>query len=180
MISRPPPVPAAAALALGAAAANRAAMILAIRKAEGTDGPDGYRIMFGGRHFVSYKDHPRSPARFFDRRSLSWKWSSAAGAGQFMAVSPIPGGGSTLINTWDRLAKKLKLPDFTPASQDRAMVELFRERGALDDIDAGRFDIACRKLRREWASLPDAGYGQPERTLAFLRTAFVDAGGTLA
>jgi len=156
------------------AQANIQAFLLTIRTAEGTAGPNGYRTLFGGSLFSDMSDHPRQVKRYGD------KWTSAAGAYQFMAVSPIPGGGSTRVNTWDRISARLGLPDFSPASQDAAAVELIREAGALGDVRAGRFDQALNKCRGIWASLPGAGYGQPERSLDTLRTAYLNAGGTVA
>lgn len=155
------------------------AMLDTIAAAEGTAGPDGYRTLFGGALFTGYGDHPRVAKQFTttDGRKL---WTSAAGRYQFMAVSPIPGGGSTKVDTWDRLKRKLGLPDFSPDSQDRAAIELIREAGALDDVQAGRFDRAVSKLAGTWASLPGAGYSQPERKLAWLADRFTDAGGALA
>jgi muramidase (phage lysozyme) len=161
------------------AAANVSAFLQTIRKAEGTDSDDGYRTMFGYRYFSSYADHPRSPAQFTDSSGVR-KWTSAAGAYQMMAVSPLPGGGSTKVDTWDRMKAKLALPDFSPASQDAAAVALIDGAGALNDVRAGRFDQAIAKVKGIWASLPGAGYGQPERTLDALRIAFTNAGGVLA
>ena len=159
--------------------ANQAAFLQMIRQAEGTAGVNGYRTMFGGRLFNSFDDHPRDPLQFTDKANRRL-WSSAAGAYQFMAVSPIPGGGSTKVDTWDRLAKKLQLADFSPANQDRAALELISEDGALNDVRAGRFDSAVGKVRRTWASMPGAGYAQPERSIEALRTAYLNAGGNLA
>jgi muramidase (phage lysozyme) len=162
-----------------AASRNLAAFLLTIRQAEGTAGPDGYRTMFGHRLFADFNDHPRQPMQFTDASGRRL-WSSAAGAYQFMAISPIPSGGSTRVDTWDRLQRKLGLPDFSPESQDRAAVELLDEAGALADVRAGRFAAAVAKARRTWASLPGAGYGQPERQLAWLQDKFTDAGGVVA
>jgi lysozyme len=161
------------------AAANLAAFLATIRKAEGTAGPNGYRTLFGGALFGGYEDHPRRAARFTDGQGRKL-WTTAAGAYQFMAVSALPDGSFTRVDTWDRLAEKLGLPDFAPESQDRAAVELIREAGALDDVRAGRFAQAVGKVRRIWASLPGAGYAQPEKTIEALRLAYADAGGTIA
>lgn len=155
-------------------AVNVEAFLWAIRKAEGTAGPNGYSTLFGGDLFTGWADHPRTPRRY---GSL---WTTAAGAYQFMAVSPLPGGGTTRVDTWDRIRARLGLPDFSPASQDAAAVELIREAGALADVQAGRFDAAISKVRRIWASLPGAGYSQPEKSLPYLRAAYADAGGVFA
>lgn len=161
------------------AQANLAAFLATIRKAEGTAGPNGYRTLFGGGLFSDFRDHPRRAARFTDKAGRRL-WTSAAGAYQFMAVSPLPDGSSTKVDTWDRLAARLQLPDFSPASQDAAAVELIREAGALDMVRAGEFDAAIGKVRRIWASLPGAGYSQAERSIDALRLAYADAGGTFA
>jgi muramidase (phage lysozyme) len=158
---------------------NLAAFLQAIRAAEGTAGPNGYRTLFGGSLFDSFADHPRQAKRFTDKAGRSL-WTSAAGAYQFMAVSPIPGGGSTRVDTWDRIKARLQLVDFSPASQDAAAIELIREAGALDDVMEGRFDRAVNKVRRIWASLPGAGYAQGERSVEFVRNAYTNAGGAYA
>lgn len=165
------------------AATNTAAFLSMIRTAEGTADSLGYSALFGHRAskprtFAGWVDHPRIAQQFTtsDGRRL---WTSAAGAYQFMAVSKTP-TGSTKVNTWDRIAARLGLPDFSPASQDAAAVELIREAGALGDVRAGRFDAAVSKVRGIWASLPGAGYSQPERSLESLRLAYLNNGGTLA
>lgn len=124
---------------------------------------DGYDIVVGGGCFTSYKDHPRKMIRI--REGLV---SSAAGRYQF------------IVRTWDELRVKLGLKDFSPASQDLACVEKLRQRGALDHIIAGRFDEAVFAARKEWASLPGAGYGQHENKLSALREHFIRYGGTIA
>ena len=158
---------------------NIRAFLDAIRFAEGTAGPDGYRTRFGGQLFAGFDDHPRIAVQFRDRAGRLL-WTSAAGAYQFMAVSPLPGGGSTKVNTWDRIKAKLQLPDFTPASQDAAAIELIRECGALGDVIAGRVADALRKCAPVWASLPGAGYAQPEKKLSQLLAAYRGAGGLVA
>ena len=145
---------------------NRAAFLAMIRYAEGTDGPRGYETMFGYRYFDSYADHPRQYFPFTDGAGRKLK-SSAAGAYQI------------IVKTWDTLRARLGLPDFSPASQDAAALELIRERGALADVDAGRFADAVRKVSKVWASLPGAGYAQPERALSSLYAAYRSAGGTV-
>jgi lysozyme len=94
-------------------------------------------------------------------------YSTAAGRYQFLA------------RTWDTLKRRLNLPDFGPDSQDAAALELIRERGALSDVQAGRVAVAVGKVQKIWASLPGAGYSQPERSINQLTAAYVRAGGTL-
>lgn len=143
---------------------NVAAFLKTIRVSEGTSGDDGYSILVGGGHFYSYADHPRQLV-YLPKLGIN---SSAAGAYQI------------LRRTWDGVRAKLGLADFSPASQDRAAVELIRQRGALADVRAGRFAAAIEKCRKEWASLPGAGYGQRENSLATLQGAYLNAGGNLA
>lgn len=154
--------------------ANLAAFLTSIAACEGAN----YDTLFGGSTFASFADHPRI-ARSFTDRSGRTLWTSAAGRYQFLAISPIPTGGFTKVDTWDRLAKKLGLTDFTPASQDKAATELIREQGALEDVYAGSITTATRKVKSQWASLPGAGYQQGERTLPFVLTAYSAAGGNL-
>jgi muramidase (phage lysozyme) len=145
---------------------NVKAFLQMIRHAEGTAGPNGYRMMYTGKLFDSFADHPRivNCATSNGTRLCS----SAAGAYQF------------LTRTWNVLQSRLGLPDFSPESQDIAAVELIREQKALDDVIAGRFDVAVNKVKNIWASMPGAGYGQPEKKLADLRTVYVNNGGKLA
>lgn len=161
---------------------NVRAFIDMISQCEGTANAGGYAALYGSRAgnvktFNGFADHPRLAQRI---SGTDPRWTTAAGLLQWMAVSPIPGGGYTRLNTWDRLKAKLQLPDFSPASQDRAAVEVFEQFGALADIQAGRVLEAARKLRSQWASLPGAGYGQGERTTAYVSAKFAEAGGVLA
>ncbi len=149
--------------------ANVRAFLDMIAVAEGTDGPEGYRVMFGYPRFqdrliTSYADHPRQYFSF--TAGGRTQKTSAAGRYQF------------LVGTWDELKKKLGLQDFSPASQDAACIELIRQRRALDDVRAGRVASAITKCAKTWASLPGAGYGQPEQAMGKLLYAYRQAGGT--
>ena len=143
---------------------NLAAFMRAIRVGEGTLGQDGYRTIVGGGLFDDYSDHPRIKVwipRIND-------YSSAAGAYQMIR------------RTWDGVQAKLGLPDFSPASQDLACIELIRQRGGLRLAMNGKFAAAVDKCKKEWASLPGAGYGQREESLAKLQAEYINAGGQLA
>lgn len=123
----------------------------------------GYDVLVGGALFVGYDDHPRKLVRL--NASLS---STAAGRYQF------------LKRTWDSLRKKHGFRDFGPLNQDLGCIDLIRGRGALADVIAGRFALAVQKCRKEWASLPGAGYGQHEQRLDKLRDVYVRAGGEVS
>lgn len=148
------------------AAANEKAFLDMIAFAEGTSGPNGYRTLFGGNLFESFADHPRQFFPFTNARGEKLK-TSAAGRYQFLS------------RTWDALAKKLGLTDFGPENQDKAALELIRERGALKDVQAGRIATAIQKVSPIWASMPGAGYAQPEKKLTTLVARFSAAGGNL-
>lgn len=118
-----------------------------IAYAEGTGA--SYNIRFGGARFYGYNDHPRT---IFCSYGLC---SDAAGRYQFLST------------TWDSLRKQIYLPDFSPASQDKGALTLIKNRGVGDlrYIDRYQeFKYALWQLRYEWASLPDAPYGQPTKT----------------
>lgn len=125
-------------------------------------GPEGYNALFGGARFESFADHPRIIVK------KSGYASSAAGRYQILA------------GTWDDIRTAIGAPDFSPYWQDVAAVYLIRRRGALSDVIAGNFDAAITKVAKEWASLPGAGYGQPERALADARQLYANAGGNFA
>ena len=140
---------------------NLKAFLIMIRYAEGTTGKDGYRKLFGGGLFNDYARHPNTRVT---RYGIT---STAAGAYQI------------LFRTWQEVQAKLSLVDFSPRSQDRAAIELIRRRKALDDVLAGRFSEAILKCRKEWASLPGAGYNQNEKTATALAAVYKIAGGSM-
>jgi muramidase (phage lysozyme) len=121
---------------------------------------DGYNVLVGGQLFASYADHPNIYNTRFN--------STAAGRYQL------------LHRWWPAYKSLLRLPDFSPVSQDRVAIQQIHEQGAIPDIQAGRFDQAVIKVANIWASLPGAGYGQHENELPALRAAYLAAGGTIA
>jgi muramidase (phage lysozyme) len=130
--------------------ANERAWLDTIRLAEGTwhgGGAKGYGTQFGGGQFDWSKGHP-------DRVVRSGGYASAAaGAYQFMP------------DTWKGVTKQLGVDsrDFSPAAQDRAALQLIRNRGVDPTQSISRDGLA--KLAPEWASLPTAAgksyYNQP-------------------
>lgn len=148
---------------------NVQAFLRMIRVGEGTADALGYQRIFGslsGAQFTSFADHPRKVVC----KSIKGQGicSSAAGAYQI------------LQGTWDEVAKSYGLKDFSPASQDLAAVALIKRRGALLDVLQGSIESALNKCAKEWASLPNAPYGQPTVTMAAAISNFNKYGGVLA
>jgi len=146
---------------------NRKAFLSMIAHSEGTstipDSDDGYLALVGGTLFTSYADHPRKVVRLNSKLH-----STAAGRYQILA------------RYYDSYKWLLKLPDFSPESQDKIAIQLIRECHALEDIDAGRFDVAVDKCKSRWASFPNAGYSQHENNIDDLRLVYLESGGSLA
>lgn len=131
---------------------NIRAFLDTLAYAEGTN--ESYNYIFTHATFESYADHPR-------KRKCSGKLcSNASGRYQFLS------------DTWDGLAPDLGLKDFTPPSQDKAVVEAIRRSGAFRNVSKSskyeEFTEALRKLNGVWASLPGSPYGQPTHSKAQL------------
>jgi muramidase (phage lysozyme) len=131
----------------------------------------GYDVIVTGADGVpeimtSYGTHPfaggRQPKLVSAKTGLR---STASGRYQF------------LVRDWGFYRLKLNLPDFGPEAQDRWAVQLIKERRALDDIETGHFVRAVGKVSNLWASLPGAGYGQPEHHMEALAEIYERAGG---
>lgn len=131
----------------------------AIAGAEGTilGGRPGYNILFGGGKFSDFARHPNKVIS-----SPNGYSSAAAGAYQIMP------------DTYSGVQQKLGLTDFSPKSQDLAMLSLARQRllplGGLAAISkAGSLTPAIQAaLSPEWASFPTqtgkSYYGQPVKS----------------
>jgi len=133
----------------------------------------GYDVIVTGADrvpevFSDYSMHPFSRGRKSKRVNSKGLTSNASGRYQFM------------LKDYAHYRALLKLPDFGPLSQDLWAIQLIRERRALPLIQSGRISEAIAKVRNIWASLPGAGYGQPEHTLAELLAVYRKAGGTVA
>lgn len=149
---------------------NLDAFLTMIAISEGTNsiGDRGYNCLVGSRPqmpilFGSYADHPRITIQ------LSTALSSTA-AGRYQILK----------RYFDAYKVQLDLHDFSPASQDAIATQMIRERNALSDIMAGRFDAAIARVSNIWASLPGNNYGQHQNDLTALRKSYTDAGGELA
>lgn len=126
---------------------NLESFLLLIMRAEGTlNAKRPYNTLFGYKQFEGYARHPNI------RVTAGGYTSTAAGAYQILKAT----------------ADSLGMKDFTPASQDAAGIMLIKRRGAYNDVLNGNIQVALEKCKKEWASLPGAGYGQPERPLSLL------------
>lgn len=149
---------------------NMNAFLAMLGYSEGTDNGrqptknKGYDVIVGGSLMTSYDDHPR---KLVDLPKLGIK---STGAGRYQILSKY----------YDAYKKQLRLPDFSPASQDAIALQLIRECKAIDDVEAGRIADAIHKCRSRWASLPGAGYGQHEQKLDKLIAVYKAAGGSVA
>lgn len=151
---------------------NLSAFLRLIRKNEGTDRPNGYMYLFGSlpskeKLFDSFEKHPCIFFSYTNKAGKAIK-TSAAGAYQITCT------------TWKVLQPRLNLPDFSPASQDKAAIELIREKGALGDINAGNLMKALNKLSPVWASLPFSKANQPTHSYEQNEKWFVEFGGSLS
>lgn len=133
---------------------------------------DGYDVIVTGLDgnpeiFTDYRWHPFSLSRRSKIINSKGLTSNASGRYQFM------------LKDYKYYRDLLKLPNFGPESQDTWAIRLIKERGALPLIEAGKFDEAVAKVSNLWASLPGAGYGQPEHALSALRVVYTLKGGKL-
>ena len=147
---------------------NLKAFLTMIAKSEGTQdigNNQGYDVIVGSTKtkphlFNNYQDHPRIVIDLGNGLK-----SSAAGRYQI------------LTRYYDVYKKQLKLPDFSPNSQDKIAIQLIKECKALPIIESGDFVKAVKLCASRWASLPGAGYNQHEHNVDVLSKFYVDAGG---
>jgi len=137
----------------GVGTKEQRAMLDAIAYAEGTSKypNSGYNTHFAGDQTSDLSRHP-------DIVKRSGRYASAAfGRYQFM-----PG-------TFNRLARKLGLKDMSPASQDKAAIELAKELGVTAEFlkREGMSYKVSSALGRQWASFPGKtiGLDQPTKQL---------------
>lgn len=157
---------------------NRRAFLDMLAVSEGTSTSpatrcNGYDVIVTGidktpEVFTDFSDHPFNKGRKSKIINSKGLTSNASGRYQFM------------LKDWVHYRNQLGLKDFGPESQDAWALQLIRERGALPLIDMGQFSLAVARVRNLWASLPGAGYNQPEHPIAKLQAAYVKAGGGVA
>jgi len=116
----------------------------------GTESAGSTNVVYGGSHFNNYDDHPRI-YRKIESGPNKGKYSSAAGTYQM------------ILPTWKAAQKALDLPDFSPASQDKAAWYIASQQYAADhpgrdllyDLQQGdRMADIGKSLAKQWTSLP--------------------------
>ena len=159
---------------------NINAFLAMIRQSEGTAGQvDPYAVCYGYRHTIAdFSDHPRNTGEWAGER-LPDAMCVKAGFGPG-CVSTAAGAYQIIRPTWNTIKARVGLVDFTPPSQDAAAVQLIANRGALEDVKAGRITSAISKCRNEWASLPGNYAGQGQRNQSDLVAWYQQNGGAIA
>lgn len=114
----------------------------------GPESAGAYDVMYGGGKFSDFTDHPRVYNTIMSGPNKGQK-SSAAGKYQFLG------------STWDDVASRNGLTDFSPESQDKAAWALATEEYKRDtgrdlesDLAAGDLSRVAPSLRNQWTSLP--------------------------
>lgn len=121
----------------------------------------GYKMRYpSGTMFTSFDAHP---ALVICARSRQRQLCSTA-AGRYMFLE----------STWNTVADKLDLSDFSPLNQDIGALFLMYEKDALQEIKKGNIREAIDRIKTIWASLPGAPYNQPVRKYETLRNFFVE------
>lgn len=130
-------------------APNVQKMLDLIANAEGVN--HGYNTLFGNGRFSDFSAHPNQSKQF---TQTDGKKNSTTAAGRYQFLK----------STWDGVAKKLGLEDFSPKNQDIAAVALLAENGALPHVLKGDLQTAVKKSGGTWASLPSSNYAQPKKS----------------
>lgn len=133
-------------------------MLTLISRTEGTFGAKDPYAVYGGsrdKQLSSFATHPG--------RAAAWqfKWNNGRAD-----TSTASGRYQIVQGTWDSLAKRYNLNDFSPENQDLAAIALMAEKGAIGDIQAGNWQAAMKKLGKTWASLPSSPHAQAKRSQA--------------
>lgn len=114
-----------------------------------------YNTIVGGGSFSDYTKHPRVVG-------LTTKEGPSTAAGKYQITK----------TTYDDIAPKLGITDFSPESQDKIAVELIKRNGALEDVRIGNFEAAVSKLGGTWASLPSSPYSQGKKSAQWVNDYF--------
>ena len=128
---------------------------------------------------VDYNSNVDNYLEFLNKAEGSPKSNTIVGGGKFDDYSRHPGvvgvttkeGPSTAAGKWqitkttyDDIAPKIGVTDFSEESQKKIALKLIQDKGALEDIQKGDYKTANEKLGGVWASLPSSPYSQSKRS----------------
>lgn len=128
---------------------------------------DGYDVIVSGIHGPSiihtYLDHP-----------------FALGGGIIVRLGPpelvstAAGRYQVLARYWRAYKAQLRLPDFSPDSQDKVALQQIAERKAFPLIEAGNIETAINLCSNIWASFPGNTYGQGGKSMTVLLAKYAE------
>jgi muramidase (phage lysozyme) len=121
---------------------------------------DGYNVLVGStpNHMLTFPDYHAHPDK------LNHSLNSTA-AGRYQIIWP----------TWRSLVHILHFTAFTPENQDRAAIQLIRDCGSIERLEAGDVEGAISMAAPIWASLPGSTAGQHTNSGIDLLNAFAVA-----
>jgi len=110
----------------------------------GSESAGDWNVIYGGSRFNDYSKHP---AKFVTITSGPNKGKKSSAAGKYQITK----------TTYDRVAPKLGITDFSPESQQQIALYLAREKygsGLAEDLANGNAADVAAKLAGIWTSLP--------------------------
>lgn len=115
-------------------------------------------VITGPERFTDFSRHPFAEGRppKLIRRGPPPLYSTAAGRYQF------------LLSTWLGYQHRLRLPDFSPSSQDKAAMQQIADVGGIAPLMDGDIPAAIARCSGIWASLPGNHYHQGAHPVSWL------------
>lgn len=113
----------------------------------------GYNTGFGNENIADLSKHPNQKKSFTETTGNKNKTTAA---GRYQFLNP----------TWNGVASRFDLKDFSPRNQDIGAVALLAENGALPYVLKGDFKTAVAKSGGTWASFPTSKAPQNKRSWA--------------